>query len=665
MTDPSKKREMSTQNVKRALKYVPWHVLTNLLLVYLCYMACRLAFLLENWSFYTDTLTWPSFWQMMRGGLYFDTSAILYTNSLYLLLVFLPFGQEKHILRKVTKWAYVLPNAVCIVANLMDSVYFSFTQHRVTANVFSEFSNEENLGRIIGLELVKHWYFLLLGILLVYLLWRLYRGMPQRWNRLRPKHRILLQTGTFLLCIPLVVCGMRGAWFYTSSRPISMNDAFRFTQQPIGTYFVLNTPFAILKTLKHKTPSIPRYYQDEAVLDSLYSPVHQPPSDGVTRRKNVVILIVESFAQEFIGSRNRDLDNGTYRGYTPFADSLLQHSLTWKETFCNGWTSIDAMPSVLASIPKMKDSFVLSPFSVNRINSLASELGNWGYTTAFFHGAENQSMGFHAFASSAGYQSYYGRDEFYADPRFGGESEFDGTWGVWDEPFLQFFCAKIGEMREPFLTTVFTLSSHHPFAIPEKYKDTFKDEGIHQLHKCIRYTDYALKRFFETASQQPWYANTIFVLCADHASSKTTHAEYKTELGHFRVPILFFDPSGEMPTGCREGIAQQIDIMPTLLGYLGYDRPYIAFGKDLLRTEEKESWAINWQQLIQWIQGDYTLFFDGEHTTAVYNYRNDPLLQTDLRGRCPIQSDMETHLKAFVQSFMQRMKANDVTIPQK
>ena len=648
--------------MKQILRFFPGHIVINIAIAYLCYEVVRLAFLFENWSLYHNLLTWSSFGDIQRGGFFFDTAAICFTNIIYLLLALLPFGRRSHVLQRITKWAYILPNAVSVVICLMDSVYFSFTQRRVTANVFAEFHNENNIAQIIGIELVHHWYFVLLGMVLIALLYFGYRPVPKHLRQLTSRCFVLLYIVLLILLVPLAVCGMRGAWFHTATRPISMNDAFRFVKQPIETHVVLNTPFSIIKTIGHKTPSIPTYFSDKKELDSIYSPVHEPIPDAMQRKKNVVILIVESFAEEFVGSRNRQLDNDTYRGYTPFADSLLAQSLTWQNTFCNSWTSIDAMPAVLASIPRMHDPFILSPFSVNKINSLATELRQWGYRTAFFHGADNQSMGFHAFAQCAGYEDYYGQDEFYADPRFGGKTEFDGTWGVWDEPFLQFFCAKMNGMRQPFLTTVFTLSSHHPFAVPEKYKDVFKDEGIHELHKCIRYTDYSIGRFFETAAKQPWYQNTIFVLCADHASSKTTHAEYQTTLGHFRIPILFFDPSGEMPRGCMEGIAQQIDIMPTLLSYLGYDLPYIAFGKDLLHTAAEDTWSANWLEMPIFMQGDYALFFDGNVTTAVYDYRHDPLLQHDLNGKCSQQPMMEKHLKALMQSFMERMKADDVTM---
>jgi len=644
------------------LSRIPFCVACNLLLAFLCYTICRVEFLLENWSIFQGSTTWTSFVENCRGGLLFDASAIFYTNSLWLVLMLLPLRWlQKPSAQAVLKWLFVVVNAFCVVINLMDSVYFPFTQQRTTAFVFDEFQNEGNLLTIFGVEVVRHWYLVLLAAVLIYALIKGYRKSEGATSQ-KATAFYLTQTLSLLLFAPIAVCGMRGASLFNSTRPIAISNAHQFAATPLQSGLVLNTPFAILRTLNEKPMQVPTFFETQAELDSIYTPVHVPDSNRIERRKNVVILIVESFAQEFVGALNHHLDNGTYRGYTPFADSLLAKSLTWQETISNSGFSIDAMPAVLASIPRMDKPFVLTPFSLNTLNSIASELGRWGYSSAFFHGAPNGSMGFQAFARSIGFENYYGMTEYCQDKRFGGNDDFDGTWAIWDEPFLQYYCTKMSEMHEPFVTTVFTASSHHPFHLPEAYRDTFPEEGKFPLHKCIRYTDHSLRRFFESASHQPWFKNTIFVLTADHASSRITHDEYMTEVGLFRIPILFYDPSGEMPRGTMPGIAQQIDIMPTLLGYLGYDRPYIAFGIDLLRTPPEQTWAFNWDHVPQYLQGDYVLHFDGEHAKAFYDYRHDRLMKQNLHGKCDEEPIMERRIKALVQSFMQRMKNNDMTI---
>lgn len=641
----------------------PAGLLLNLLWVYICYEICRLAFLAENWSLFSASLTWKSFLNISLGGWRFDTSAIFYTNAIVILLYLLPaHGKEKRWYHMLTKWIYVVVNSACMVINLADSVFFEFRKHRSSMAIFQEFKGDNNIGGILWVEIVSHWYLILLVVLMVIFLWKAYR-FPN--TQVKPRKRYYLtQIITLVIMIPITVCAMRGNTFLSATRPISVNYAHNFVTEPLQTGIVLNTPFSVIRTVAQIAAPTPHLFADIESLEAVYSPVHIPSDSLVERKKNIVIFIVESFAQEFIGALNKDLDNGTYKGYTPFTDSLLQHSLYFDQSFANTGFSIDALPAVLASIPRMDRPFVLSPHSLNHINSIASEVKNMGYSTAFFHGADNESLGFNAFVRQAGVDKYFGKNEFVADPRFGGMKEFDGKWGIWDEPFLQFFCAELSTLPQPFMASVFTLSSHHPFAVPEKYKDIFVDEGLHKMHKCIRYADYSIKRFFETASKEPWFKNTLFVITADHASSKRTHDVYMNEVGGFRVPIIFYDPSGEFPTGKHPGIAQQMDIMPTLLNYIGYDRPYISFGIDLLNTPAEDTWAFNWDFFPQYFKGEYVMRMEDSQISEVYNYIKDPLLKDNLKGKLPkeIEEKMFIEMCAFIQSYMQRMDADDVTI---
>ena len=466
-----------------------------------------------------------------------------------------------------------------------------------------------------------------------------------------------------LLYVPLCIAGMRGG-FTTATRPITISNANQYVKHPNEAAIVLNTPFSIIRTVGKHTYKDPKFYT-QAELDSIYSPIHNDSlksntaKAGVTNPKNVVVIIVESFGREYIGALNRELDNGKYKGYTPYVDRLVGKSLTFDNTFCNGRKSIDGMPSILSSIPMFVEPFFVTPASMNDVSGLAGELSKAGYQTAFFHGAENGSMGFQAFANSTGFQRYYGRTEYNNDKRFNGNDDFDGTWAIWDEPFLQYYALQMSDMKEPFMTAVFTASSHHPFVVPEKYKNVYKDDGPNTLHKCIRYTDMSIGKFFETASKQPWFRNTIFVLTSDHTNG-VDHPEFGTDLGIFSSPIIVYSPAGDIPAQRRHCIAQQIDIMPSVLGYLGYNRPYVAFGQDLFHTADNETWAVNYLNgIYQYVKGDYLLQSDGPNAKALYNYKSDRLLKHNLLSKeQDISNAMQRELKAIIQSYMQRMENN-------
>ena len=617
-------------------------VLWNLLLVYVVYQIARLEYYLEN----TDYLTYS--FKAWRGGLLFDTSAIIYTNALYILLMLLPFKQSDY--QRCCKWLYLIINGVALAINLADSVYFQYTMRRTTTTVFSEFSNEGNLGSIIGTEFIHHWYLVLLFVGVMWLLWRLYAT---------PKKRHVLNLASLILIVPLCIAGIRGG-FTTAVRPITISNANQYAQRPTDASLVLNTPFSLIRTIGKNVFTVPAYFENEADMEAIYSPVHHPidsrlsrnSSDSSFTRKNIVVLIVESFGREYIGALNKDLEGGKYKGYTPYVDSLISKSTTFRYSFCNGRKSIDGMPSILSSIPMFVEPFILTPASMNDYTGLAGLLAKEGYETAFFHGAQNGSMGFEAFARKTGFQKYFGRTEYEAAHD---TDDYDGTWAIWDEPFLQYYANEMSKMHEPFMTAVFTASSHHPFVVPEQYQKIFPEEGL-EIHKCIRYTDMAIGRFFETASRQPWFNNTIFVLTSDH-TNMSDHAEYQSDLGGFCSPIIIYDPS--QPEGKTEDkIAQQIDILPTILGMLGYSKTYLAFGIDVLNTPAEDTWAVNYLNgIYQYVKYGYVLQFDGQQTKAVYKL-DDRLMKNNLKGKTDVETKMECELKAIIQQYMERMKHN-------
>ena len=569
------------------------------------------------------------------------------------------------------KWIFIIVNGVCIAANLADCVYFKYTMRRTTNTVFSEFSNEGNIGSIIGVEFLRHWYLVLLFVVMILAMWKCYFGggskntlrrtsMPQGKGLLR---YYIIQTLCFAIFIPLCICGMRGG-ATTAVRPITISNANQYVAHPQEAGIVLNTPFSLIRTIGKKVFVIPEYMSEQE-MNALYSPLKNNQSSIISNqssKKNVVILIVESFGREYIGGYNKWLDGGKYKGYTPFVDSLMQHSQTFLYSYCNGRKSIDGMPSILSGIPMFIEPFFLTPASMNDVSGIAGELKNKGYYSAFFHGADNGSMGFEAFARKTGFTDYFGRTEYNADKRFDGDKDFDGMWAIWDEPFLQFFATKMSEFKQPFVSAVFTASSHHPYKVPEEYKDIYKEEGI-VIHKCIRYTDNAIRHFFEKAKTQPWYKNTLFVITSDH-TNLSDHAYYQTDLGGFCSPIIFFDPSGDMKPGMRNAIAQQIDIMPTVLSYLGYDRKYVAFGCDLLTTKDEDTWAVNYiNGIYQYVKGDWLLQFDGHKAKALYRFRTDLLLKENLLSKEPkIAADMERQVKAIIQSYMTRMVNNQLVV---
>lgn len=616
------------------------------------YSFCRILFYLFNTALFPK-VTFVSFLTILKGGLMFDISALLYLNAVYMLLFMLPFRFKfGNRYQTILKWLFVISNGLGIAFNLIDIIYFRYILKRTTASMFDVAAFDAGNSSLIIRFFYDFWFIPFILVILLVLLSILYSLVKPRPFKIRHRYVYFFSgISAIIIVLGLSIIGMRGGWRH-STRPITMNNAGAFVSSPEEMALVQNTPFCIFRTWGKKAFEHKSYFSSEEELNRIYTPVHLPDSIGPARKDNVVIIILESFSRAFVGSLNPQFKDPRDRSYTPFLDSLIHESLVFTNAFANGRKSIDAIPSVTASIPALVLPYVISERSGNAINSIASLLSVQGYQTAFFHGAPNGSMGFDAFTRIAGFQKYVGRNEY------GNEADFDGIWGIWDEPFMQFFAREMGKMQEPFATTLFSVSSHHPYEVPAKYKGKFP-EGRIPLNKCIRYTDHSLQKFFDTARKMPWFKNTLFVITADHAVDSGI-AEYYTSVNHFAIPIVFYKPDGSLK-GTDSGLAEQIDIMPTILSYLNYPYPYIAFGHNLLDNKNKR-FVINYiQDSYQFLYGDYVFYLTDDKLTAIYNRKDDPELKKNLIGTVdfPVEEQLQ---KAIVQQFNNRMAENRLVI---
>ena len=633
-------------------KYPIISVLCNFGLILLAFTLCRLAFLFSNYSYFSD-LTFVELTRIFAGGIKFDISSLIYFNAIYIVLALLPFKfRDRKVYNKILKWAYFLPNSIALFLNCSDITYYPFSLRRTTCMIFTEFGGDNNIAKIFATAIVEYWYITLFYVLIIFALNKLYSPIK---NAKAPNNIIKYSIShIIILCISVYFCiiGIRGG-FGVTTRPISIGNATEYCRKPSQAVLVLNTPFSLIHSVtKQPYPEV-KYFTEEEVKE-IFSPVHLTPNcltatSGCTETpnyNNVCVIILESFASEYTGGQ----------GYTPFLDSLMAEGLSFKQTFANGKQSIDAMPSVLSSIPMMIEPFTTTAYASNDINSFATYLKPLGYRSAFFHGAPNGSIGIQAFINNAGFDQYYGLDEY---PN---KEDFDGTWAIWDEEYLQYMVGCLDTIPQPFVSAVFTSTSHHPFLYPEKHKGKFK-AGPHPMYECIGYTDYSLKRFFETAKTKDWYKNTLFVITADHTTI-ITNPEYLNSRGIYEIPIMFYHPTdSRLQKVVMNKTMQQIDILPSVLSYLGYKKDYFAFGKDIFSATEEENYAINYcPDGYQIYKDSLLLQFNGEKVISVYDFKNDRMLSENRIGAFPAQDSMEIKLKAFIQQYMNRMRRNKICI---
>jgi phosphoglycerol transferase MdoB-like AlkP superfamily enzyme len=625
----------------------------RILLVMFLFSLCRIGFFLFNFKMFPG-VTFSQFINILKGGLVFDISAVVYINMLFILLEIVPIElRYNRVYESVVKYIYFITNGIALAMNGMDFVYYKFVDKRATADVFQTFENETNLVKLFFRFLYDYWPATLFTIFLWFLMVWLYNKVkikkPENVNK-------VAYWAVNILIIPLVIALVIGAargGYKHSTRPITISNATRYVETPRDVAIVLNTPFSILRTFDKK-PLINYKFFDDDELKALYNPHYVPDNNKPFQYNNVVVIILESFAREYIGSLNPELEGGKYEGYTPFIDSLIKVSLTFDVSLANGKKSIDAIPSVLSSVPSLETPYIISHYANNQINGLPGLLKEKGYYSAFFHGAPNGSMGFDSFTKMAGFDDYFGLDQY---PN---KADFDGMWGVWDEPFFKFFAEKLNTFKQPFMAAIFSVSSHHPFKVPEKYKGKFK-KGPAPILEVIGYSDFALKEMFHEMSLMPWFNNTLFVLTADH-TNESVHKEFQNNFGAYCVPIIFYKPGSDLK-GMKHRIAQQIDIMPTILNYLNYDKEYIAFGNNLL-DDSYESFAFNTNgTTYNLYMKDHILEMVDNKPVGFFNFKTDHFLENNLLGKeQDLEKQMEDKQKAIIQTYNSRLIENNMVV---
>lgn len=643
------KNPLKSRNIYFVLVY-------RILIIMLLFTLSRTGFYVFNYRMFPD-ISFVQLLNILRGGLLFDISAVLYINLIYIFFNIIPFDfRYNKNYQEVLKYFFLITNSIALSINSADYIYYRFVLKRATTDIFQTFEHEHNMVKLFIKFQLDYCQVVLFTILLIFILIVLYDLI--RAEKPVPRNKLFYYALNVLI-IPvfagLIIIGARGGYRH-STRPISISNAARYVRNPRDAAIVLNTPFSLIRTFNKKVLVKYQFFDDNKLAE-LYNPHYIPNSSRPFKEENVVIFILESFAREYIGSLNRELEGGTYKGYSPFLDSLVAHSLTFDVSIANGKKSIEAMPSIFASIPSLETPYTISHYANNKVNGLPDLLKSKGYYSAFFHGAPNGSMGFDSFARMVGFDDYFGLNE-YPDSR-----DFDGMWGVWDEPFFKFFCNKMGTFKQPFLTSIFSISSHHPFKVPEKYKNKFR-KGPAPILEVVGYTDFALREFFNEAKKQPWFGNTIFIITADH-TNESVHKEFQNNFGSYCIPVIFYKPDCEMQ-GIKHKIAQQIDIMPTILSYLNFDGEYIAFGNNLL-DDTGESFAFNTSgSTYQLFMRDHLLEMVDNKPAGLYNFRKDRSLNKNLVNQgVPVQKSMEEKLKAIIQVYNSRLIDNDMVVSRK
>ena len=569
------------------------NVLNQILLAFALLTFSRLAWFVGN-AFWLPPIGVDEYIWAHLVGIYFDLPVVV--------VLFLPCwiwvlfgGSYRSAYPWINKLLFVMGAFPALILNGIDTGYSQVTAKRSGYELFETLGDDANKLTPYILDNL----FLIGGLLiLAYFIFR-YTPTKRQYPNIHFIEFPIKSIFSTVLFAAGCLLGFRGGW---QLRPLRAIDASNFVAPEIAP-LVTSTPLQMISTWQRnglptfdfpiqwpqtetKSEKIARNNNDAAQwLDLNTKPLPAFPMSrsqgGGWVQPNIVFIIVESLARDYTG-----FGNGT--PFTPYLDKLAKDPKTLYFPYCyaNGTKSIEMVPSIFCGMPNlMSEFYVTSAYANNKVNN-AFALAN-GYKTAFFHGSNNGTMGFQSFLKQTGLQQYHGIDQY---PSGDYPRDFDGNWGIFDEPYLQHVIGCIDTMvdnKRPFFTSVFTLSSHHPYTIPQPYLNKLPgDEGT--VQHTIAYADIALKKFFETAATKPWFENTIFVITGDHTSHSDKEYFY-SQSGHYEIPLLVYSPGvdirGNLQTQVDSTIKiatgktlSQCDILPTVWSLLGASSPRLGFG---------------------------------------------------------------------------------------
>jgi phosphoglycerol transferase MdoB-like AlkP superfamily enzyme len=603
------------------------------LAVLLFFSLTRVVFLFWNYDFFIDA-SFSTLLLAFAWGLRFDTSLIALANVPLILVWILPNPLANNsVYQRIWLLLFVIWNSFLLLINLIDTEFFAISKRRLTHDVFLD--GKQDLLQQIPQFFVNYFYFLLATIFIGLVLWKFFDRRRPLFSTFSLKYFFL----RLLLLVPaslLIILAVRGGLLV---KPLHPSHALAVGHGP-SSALALNAPFSILR--HRKSQQIPRLHffesPQEAYKQILAHDERIGTQAGWGKDLNVIIIILESFSTEYT-----QLGGGT--SYTPFLDKLMNNGLVFEEHYANGSESIHALPALLAGIPHLtRHSYVRSPYATNPMRGAGHLAKESGRESAFFHGGQNGTMGFDAFIRLAGFDKYFGLDQY---PH---REQYDGVWGIPDHLYLPWVAQQIEKMQEPFLASLFTLSSHQPYYIPEEFVGRFP-KGELRIHESIGYSDEALRSFFKEAEKAAWFKNTLFIITSDH--TQRCHIQrFCHRHNRFRVPLIFYAPHLKFPEAHLQKVTQHVDVLWTLAdAWNSNTRNLPPFGQSVFRTDPNGGEALlHIHSNYSLVQGPYNIFSLDDEFQGLFHTHKDWQSQNPLNNVL-LQNQLIQKKRAYRQIF--------------
>ena len=519
-------------------------------------------------------------------GVWFDNVTACYVMIVPLTVTLLcaAFGYAGKRMRKAVNWWFFVLYAVVFMASAANTPYFEYFFKNINSSIFEWFGYAATTAGMVFQEksYILHiaLYFIITAGYIAALVY-LRRYFDRKIEGSRNDDRFVLPVAMRLavtVCLVLIcLFGIRGRMGYN---PIKISQAY-YCDDPFLNQLGINPAFNLLTSalddMRSENRDLHLMPYGEAVaaarqslgisgpVDSMHVMRRMVTADGEPVKRNVVVILMESMSASLMSTFGNDSH------LTPTLDTLYNHSLSFTRCYSAGIHTNHGMTASLYSFPALMFRNLMKGTVTPHRTGIPTVLKSYGYHNMFFMTHEAQYDNMKAFFTTNGYDDIYSQEDY---PK----KEVVNSFGVSDHFLFGYALDKINRRAaggRPFFATILTISNHPPYVVPSFFKPKTKQPET----QIVEYADWAIGDFLNRAKKEPWYRNTIFVIMADHGKL-VGNATTEAPESYNHIPLVMFGPG--VPVGRYDGLATQVDVMPTLLSLLNMSYEYDGFGQNLL-----------------------------------------------------------------------------------
>jgi phosphoglycerol transferase MdoB-like AlkP superfamily enzyme len=654
-TDAMSHKHASPRSLQPTVKSHLAYTLLSGLVLMVMYSLLRVALLVYNREMIGDTPA-SVFIEAMGNGLRFDLRLTAYLLVPLLLAL---FSARVMAARGFFRFWLTVVASITLFLGLMEMDFYREFHQRLNGLVFQYVKEDPQT------VLSMLWY----GFPVVrYLLATRPRREPSVSSRaVAPWYA---RIGVFVVCLLIAVVAIRGT--LRQGPPLRWGDAYT-TESNFANTLGLNGTLTLISAAKanmsdHRDnawkATLPQEQAQQIVRDMLLTRYDKlvdgdiaavrrdftPPVENTLPIKNVVVILMESFAGHSVGAL------GDEANITPYFDKLSREGLLFDHFFSNGTHTHQGMFATMACFPNLPafEYLMRMPEGAHKLSGLPQLMSARNYDDVYVYNGnfawDNQS----GFFSNQGMTNFVGREDF-VNPVFS-----DPTWGVSDQDMFDRGTQELktrGESGKPFYALLQSLSNHTPYALPTNLPvERVTGQGTLDEHlTAMRYSDWALGQFFEKARKEPYFKETMFVVVGDHGFGNRQQIT-EMDLGRFNVPLLIIAPGVQEKFGQRSSIVgTQIDVVPTIMGRLGGETRHQCWGRDLLNLPEGDTGfgvikPSGGEQTVALITQDRVLIEPKDMEPQVLTYTLGRTPHAELIPNAPDTKAMRDKLDSFLQT---------------